>query len=108
NGGITADSGAFTVANTTGSVHTGGTLNVVGAATLDSGMTAGTLHVGDASSGANVISGLTSVNGGTVIYSGTGTGNTVTVNGTTVSALTSDGLGLTASNGGNVTVLGQL
>jgi hypothetical protein len=51
NGGITADGGVFTVADTTGNVHTSGTLDVDGNTNLD-----GTLQVdGDATFSSNII-----------------------------------------------------
>ena len=39
NGGITADSGAFTVADTTGNIATTGQLSVTGATALNGGLT---------------------------------------------------------------------
>jgi len=100
NGGISADGGVFTVANTTGDVVTTGTLAVTGASTLTGAVSAGdTLAVTGASTLASVtVTGATALNGG--ITCDTNAFTVADTSGDTAIAGTLTVTGATALNGG--------
>ena len=130
NGGLTMDGTAFTVADTSGNVKTGGTLNTVGAASLASAVITGSATVGggygstgctlstagaiQCDDAATFGTGLTVTSGGATVTAG---GATVTAGGLTVTAgstalnggLTMDGTAFTvADTSGNVRTAGTL